>query len=119
MNMQQMQRLQQMQMLQQQAAQAAQQQQLHQQQQQLPEQQAMMREQLMQRQVGTLANQLYVTQRQSMAAQYPGGLPPDVDQALKQRCTLHARQQFEANYRARQQMAAAQRMNGMQNGGGM
>ncbi|KAE8451490.1 hypothetical protein EG329_003563 [Mollisiaceae sp. DMI_Dod_QoI] len=117
MNMQQMQRLQQMQMLQ---HQAAQQQQL-QQQQQLPEQQqqAMMREQLMQRQVATLANQLYMTQRQTMSAQYPGGLPPDVDQALKQRCTLHARQQFEANYRARQQMAAAQRMNGMQNGGGM
>ncbi|KUJ21842.1 uncharacterized protein LY89DRAFT_577032 [Mollisia scopiformis] len=126
-NMQQMQRLQQMQMIQQQAAQQAQQQQLHQQQQQAqqqqqqqhPDQQTMMREQMMQRQIAQMANQLYVSQRQGMAAQYPGGLPPDVDQSLKQRCSAAARQQFEASYRARQQMAVAQRMNGMQNGGGM
>lgn len=122
MNMQQIQQLQQMQMLQQQRAaqQAAQQQQLHQQQQQQhPDQQAMMREQLLQRQVAQMANQLYVSQRQGLAAQYPQGLPPDVDQQLKQRCTSAARQNVETSYRARQQMAVAQRMNGMQNGGGM
>jgi len=122
MNVQQMQRLQQMQMLQQQQhAQAAQQQQLHQQQQQQhpDQQQALVREQMMQRQVAQMANQLYVQQRQVMTAQYPNGLPPDIDQQLKQRCTAAARQQFEATYRARQQMQQAQRMNGMQNGGGM
>ncbi|CZR57002.1 uncharacterized protein PAC_06891 [Phialocephala subalpina] len=119
MNLQQMQAMQQMQLMRQQQQQAAQQQQMQQQQQQQqhgPDQQNLMQQQLMQRQVNALANQIYVGQRQNMIAQYPGGLPPEVDAALRQRCSQHARQQWEANMRARQQMAAAQRMNGMQNG---
>lgn len=120
MSLQQMQQMQRMQLMQQQQAQAAQQQQMQQQQQQQqqhPDQQNLMQQQLMQRQINALANQIYMGQRQNMIAQqYPGGLPPEVDAALRQRCSQHARQQWEANMRARQQMAAAQRMNGMQNG---
>ncbi|CZR69099.1 uncharacterized protein PAC_19000 [Phialocephala subalpina] len=59
------------------------------------------KKQLMELKVSLLADSIYISQLQNFLAQFPGGLPPDVDSAFKQRCSQHARVQWEEYTRAK------------------
>lgn len=126
--MRQMQQIQQMQMGQQHAAQMHQQGQLNPQQQQPQNPQMMLQQQIM-----AATQQLYAQNRQKLAANYPNGIPEDVDRQLRLSCQQQAHTTVTRNFQARrvqqQQQAMLaqaqaqggmqQNMNGMQHGMGM